>query len=208
MARYREAAMTYEARHAKSLNYGLAVAVALLSILGFAVAGVIPTESGSSPLVGWAIVTACLGAAFIFIRRARDDAPQARIDENGVWSRKTGPDTTPWSEVSHFYLMRAGIQRIGRFTRTAAKRSASTQLSMIAASATSLQPCAITGLTSPDRKSRIERAPFTALEPAAVMILSANDVALLEPAFHIRAFADCARSRSERFISALRISLC
>ena len=57
--------MIYEGRHAKGINYGLAVAVALLSILGFVAAGVIPSEStrvgGSYPLVGWAIVGACFG---------------------------------------------------------------------------------------------------------------------------------------------------
>ena len=113
--------MIYEARHAKGMNYGLAVAVLLLSILGFAVAGVIPTESGSYPLVGWAIVGACFGAAFVFFRRARDSTVHIRIDERGVWTPRTGPDPIPWSEFSRFWVIRAGIQRIARFSRTGGK---------------------------------------------------------------------------------------
>ena len=113
--------MIYEARHAKGINWGLAVAVALLSILGFAVAGVIPTESGSYPLVGWAIVAACFAAAFVFVRRAMDDKVQIRIDERGVWTPRTGTDPIPWSEIGGVYVMRAGIQRIARFDRTGGK---------------------------------------------------------------------------------------
>ena len=41
--------MVYEARHSRGLNLALAGAVLALSILGFAAAGVIPTESGSNP---------------------------------------------------------------------------------------------------------------------------------------------------------------
>ena len=113
--------MTYEARHSKALNYGLAAAVLLLSILGFAVAGVIPTESGSYPLVGWGIVGACVAAAFIFIRRSRDSSVHIRIDERGIWTPRTGPDPIPWSEINRFYVMRAGIQRIARFGRSGGK---------------------------------------------------------------------------------------
>ena len=109
--------MIYEARHAKGLNHALAAAVLLLSILGFAVAGVIPTASGSSPLVGWGIVAACFAAAFVFLRRARDGKVHIRIDERGVWTPRTGPDPIPWSEIERFYVMRAGIQRIARFGR-------------------------------------------------------------------------------------------
>ena len=117
--------MIYEARHAKGINWGLAVAVALLSILGFVAAGVIPTEStrvgGSYPLVGWAIVGACFAAAFVFVRRAMDDKVHIRIDERGVSTPRTGADPVPWSEISSFYVMRAGIQRIARFGRTGGK---------------------------------------------------------------------------------------
>lgn len=113
--------MVYEARHARGTNIALAVACALLSILGFAAAGVIPTQSGSNPLVGWGIVAACFLAAFVFVRRALDSSPQARIDERGIWSRRSGPDPIPWSEISRFYPLRAGIQRIGRFERSGGK---------------------------------------------------------------------------------------
>jgi len=113
--------MTYEARHSRPLNIGLAVAVLLLSILGFAVAGVIPTESGSSPLVGWAIVAACVLAAIVFIRRALDTAVQARVDERGVYSRRLGGDPVPWDDITGFHVLVAGIQRIARFDRRGAK---------------------------------------------------------------------------------------
>ena len=117
--------MIYEARHANGINWGLAVAVALLSILGFVAAGVIPSEStrvgGSYPLVGWGIVGACFAAAFVFVRRALDDKVHIRIDERGVWTPRTGTDPVPWSEISRVWVMRAGIQRIARFDRTGGK---------------------------------------------------------------------------------------
>lgn len=109
--------MIYEARHAAGLNWGLAVACLLLSLLGFAAAGVIPTESGSNPAVGWAIVAASFLAAAVFVKRALDRSPQARIDDKGVWSRRNGAEPVPWSEISRFYPLSAGIQRIGRFER-------------------------------------------------------------------------------------------
>lgn len=116
--------MIYEARHAKGLNWGLAIAVALLSILGFVAAGVIPSEStrvgGSYPLVGWGIVAACFAAALVFVRRALDDKVQARIDERGVLPRRA-PEPIPWSEIDNFYVIRAGIQRIARFGRRGGK---------------------------------------------------------------------------------------
>jgi hypothetical protein len=111
--------MTYEAHHARGINYGLAAACILLSILGLAVAGVIPTKSGSYPLVGWAIVLACFAAAFVFIRRTRDEQPQARVDGTGVYSRKLGT-TVPWSEISGVHVLVSGIQRIARFERRGA----------------------------------------------------------------------------------------
>ena len=49
--------MVYEARQSPKLNYLLAGACLLLSLLGFAAAGVIPTASGSYPLVGWTIAS-------------------------------------------------------------------------------------------------------------------------------------------------------
>ena len=111
--------MTYEARWARGIHIGLAIAVALLSILGFAVAGVIPTESGSYPLVGWAIVGACFAAAAIFVRRAMDDSVQARVDASGVWTIRR-KELVPWSEIERFSWMRAGFQRIARFKRRGA----------------------------------------------------------------------------------------
>lgn len=112
--------MTYEARYAAGIHYALAGACILLSILGFLAAGVIPSEStaggGANPLVGWAIVAAAFAAAAVFVRRALDRAPQARVDSDGVWSRKLGR-TVPWREITGFYVLRAGIQRIARFDR-------------------------------------------------------------------------------------------
>ena len=112
--------MVYEARHSRGLNYALAAAVLALSILGFAAAGIIPTESGSNPLVGWAIIAACFAAAIVFVRRAMDTAPQARVDAAGVYSKKLG-ETVPWDRISGFHVLRAGIQRVARFDRTDGK---------------------------------------------------------------------------------------
>lgn len=117
--------MIYEARHAKGINWGLAVAVALLSILGFVAAGVIPSEStrvgGTYPLVGWGIVGGCFAAAVVFVRRAMGETVHIRLDQRGVWTPRTGPDPIPWSEISRFWVIRAGIQRIARFGRTGGK---------------------------------------------------------------------------------------
>ena len=110
--------MVYEARHSRGIAFGLAVACVLLSILGFAAAGVIPTESGSNPAVGWAIVAACFAAAAVFVLRAFDTRPQARVDERGVFARRNGPEPVPWSEIARVYVIRAGIQRIARFERS------------------------------------------------------------------------------------------
>jgi len=109
--------MTYEARHAVAVNYALTAACLALSILGFAVAGVIPTQSGAYPLVGWAIVGACFGAALVFLLRTRDRAVQARVDAAGVYARRYG-ETVPWARIDSLLVLRAGIQRIARFTLT------------------------------------------------------------------------------------------
>jgi hypothetical protein len=109
--------MVYEARHSAKLNYLLAGACLLLSILGFAAAGVIPTQSGSYPLVGGAIIGACFGAAFVFVRRAMGGAVEARIDERGVYARRLGPAPVPWDEIDGVQVIVAGIQRIARFGR-------------------------------------------------------------------------------------------
>jgi hypothetical protein len=110
--------MVYEARHSKKLNHLLAGACLALSLLGFAAAGVIPTQSGSYPLVGWAIVAACFAAAFVFIRRALDGSLQARIDDKGVYARRLGSEPVPWNEIAGVHVIRAGIQRIARFERS------------------------------------------------------------------------------------------
>lgn len=113
--------MIYEARQSTRLNYLLAGACLALSIIGFAAAGVIPTEStrvgGSYPLVGWAIVGACFAAAFVFARRAMGSAVEARIDENGVYARRLGAAPVPWDEIDGVQVIAAGIQRIARFGR-------------------------------------------------------------------------------------------
>ena len=66
--------MIYEARPSVKINYVLAGACLLLSLLGFTAAGIIPSAStrdhGAYPLVGWIIVAACFAAAFVFLRRA------------------------------------------------------------------------------------------------------------------------------------------
>ena len=107
--------MTYEARHAVAVNCGLIAACLALSILGFAVAGVIPTQSGSYPLVGWVIVAACFGAALVFLLRTRNRDIQARIDAAGVYARRHGPHPEPWANIESLTVLRAGIQRIARF---------------------------------------------------------------------------------------------
>lgn len=110
--------MVYEARHAAGINHALAGACVALSVLGFAAAGVIPTQSGSYPLVGGAIVAACFLAAFVFVRRARDRSVQARIDDKGVYARRLAAEPVPWNEIAGVHLLRAGIQRIARFQRS------------------------------------------------------------------------------------------
>ncbi|HVQ07726.1 MAG TPA: hypothetical protein VMS43_04760 [Allosphingosinicella sp.] len=107
--------MIYEARQSTRVNYLLAGACLLLSVLGFAAAGVIPTQSGSYPLVGWTIVAACFGAAFVFLRRARGGGVEARIDGNGIFVPAHSAETIPWGQITGVLPIRAGIQRIVRF---------------------------------------------------------------------------------------------
>jgi hypothetical protein len=107
--------MIYEARQSPRLNYLLAGACLALSILGFAAAGVIPTQSGSNPLVGWAIVGACFAAAFLFVRRAMGGTVQARIDGRGVYAPAFAPEPVPWDRIRSLVPVRVGIQRIVRF---------------------------------------------------------------------------------------------
>ena len=106
--------MTYEARHSVPIDLGLAAACVLLSVLGFAAAGVIPTQSGAYPAVGWSIVAACFALAAFFFLRTRNRAVQARVDAAGVYARRHG-ETVPWDKIESLTVLRAGIQRIARF---------------------------------------------------------------------------------------------
>ena len=108
--------MTYEARHSVPIDLGLAIACALLSILGFAVAGVIPTRSGEYPAAGWGIVAACFALAAFFALRTRNRHVQARVDASGVYTRRHG-ETVPWEAIESFTVMRIGIQRLANFKR-------------------------------------------------------------------------------------------
>jgi hypothetical protein len=108
--------MSYEARHSVPIDLGLAAACALLSILGFAVAGVIPTNSGEYPAVGWGIVGACFALAAFFTLRTRNRDVQARADASGVYERRYG-ETVAWDDIESLTVLRAGIQRIARFKR-------------------------------------------------------------------------------------------
>jgi len=87
----------------------------LLSILGFAAAGVIPTKSGAYPLVGWTIVAACFAAAFVFCRRALAGKVEARIDGRGIYAPAFSPEPVPWDRIRSLLPLHIGIQRIVRF---------------------------------------------------------------------------------------------
>ena len=108
--------MTFEARHSVTVDLGLAVACALLSILGFAVAGVIPTNSGEYPAVGWGIVAACFALAAFFGLRTRNRDVQARVDAAGVYTARSG-ETVPWAAIESLNVLRVGIQRLATFKR-------------------------------------------------------------------------------------------
>lgn len=118
--------MVYEAHQSPRLNVLLAGACLLLSILGFAAAGVIPTQSGSYPLVGWTIVAVCFAAAFVFLRRATGGGVPARIDEKGIFVPKHSAETIPWDQIIGVLPIRAGIQRIVRFALSDPERYAAT----------------------------------------------------------------------------------
>ena len=107
--------MIYEARPSVKLNYLLAGACLLLSLIGFAVAGVIPNKSGYYPVVGWSIVGACFAAAFVFLRRAFGRKVEARIDGRGVYAPAFSGEPVPWERIRSILPMRIGIQRIVRF---------------------------------------------------------------------------------------------
>ena len=108
--------MTYEARHSVPIDLALAAACVLLSILGFAVAGVIPTNSGEYPAAGWGIVAACFALAAFFGLRTRNRAVQARVDAAGVYTARSG-ETVPWAAIESLTVLRVGIQRLAQFKR-------------------------------------------------------------------------------------------
>lgn len=95
--------MVYQAFQPQRFNRVLAGLCAALSLLGFFVAGIIPSAStrdhGASPIVGVAIIVICLAVAAIFLRRSMDTKPQLRIDENGIWSRAYSDATVPWDQI-------------------------------------------------------------------------------------------------------------
>src|SRR3954464_14113432 len=111
--------MIYEARQSMKVNYVLAGACVLLSLIGFMAAGVIPTAStrdhGAYPLVGWIIVAACFAAAFVFLRRAFGRSVEARIDGRGVYAPRFSTDPVPWDRIAAVLPLRLGAQRIVRF---------------------------------------------------------------------------------------------
>ena len=111
--------MIYEARPSVKINYILAGACLLLSLLGFTAAGIIPSAStrdhGAYPLVGWIIVAACFAAAFVFLRRAFGRGVEARIDGRGVLAPRFSPDPVPWDRIAAILPLRLGAQRIVRF---------------------------------------------------------------------------------------------
>jgi hypothetical protein len=110
--------MIYEARQSPKINYLLAGACLLLSLIGFAAAGVIPNKSGYYPLVGWSIVGACLGVAFVFLRRAFGRKVEARIDGRGVYAPAFASEPVPWDRIRSILPLRVGVQRIVRFELT------------------------------------------------------------------------------------------
>lgn len=118
--------MVYEARPSATFNHALAVACLLLSLLGFAAAGVIPSEStrvgGTYPLVGWAIVAGCVLAALEFLRRATRRGLRVRLDGKGVLVPSHSPETVPWAELAGVQPLRLGVQRIVRFALRDAER--------------------------------------------------------------------------------------
>lgn len=107
--------MIYEAWNSRPVHLALAVATALLSILGLAVAGVIPTNSGEYPAVGWGIVIVCGLVAIFFVRVALSDTVQVRIDQNGICARRG--ETVPWDDIAEMSLLRVGIQRLATFKK-------------------------------------------------------------------------------------------
>ena len=107
--------MVYEARPSMKANYVLAGLCFLLSLIGFAAAGVIPNKSGYYPVTGWSIVAACLACAFIFLRRTFGRKVEARIDARGVYAPRFSSEPVPWERIRAILPLRIGVQRIVRF---------------------------------------------------------------------------------------------
>jgi hypothetical protein len=108
--------MIYEAVQPRRFNLVLATLCALLSLLGFLVAGVIPSAStrdhGADPLIGWLIVAGCLAVAAIFVMRSRDRRPQVRVDANGIYARSYSSATVPWDQIVGARAIRMRNQQI------------------------------------------------------------------------------------------------
>jgi hypothetical protein len=103
--------MVYEAHWNKRFHLLLGGMMVALSLIGFFVAGIIPSAStrdhGAYPLAGAAMILFCFAIAAFFLRRALSDGPQARIDANGVYARAHNERTIPWSEIT-------SARRLGR----------------------------------------------------------------------------------------------
>ena len=111
--------MIYEAFRPRRFYLVLAGLCAALSLLGFLVAGIIPSAStrdhGANPVVGFLIVVACLAIAGEFIRRAMDGRPQLRADPNGLWARDFSDATVPWDQLTSCRVHHVRNQRIVSF---------------------------------------------------------------------------------------------
>ena len=110
--------MIYEARPSMKANYILAALCFMLSLIGFAAAGVIPNNSGYYPVTGWSIVGVCFAIAFVFLRRGRGGRVEARIDGTGVYAPRFSSDPVPWARIRSILPIRHGAQRIVRFELT------------------------------------------------------------------------------------------
>jgi len=116
----------FAARNNPRINYVGVGAVALLSLLGFILAGVIPTEStrnyGAYPLLGWSWIAVSALLIAILLRRARDPRSQLEISALGLWVRGTTPALIPWEEITGTSLY--GLPRGGCVLRVALRNPA------------------------------------------------------------------------------------
>ena len=110
--------MVYEARPSMKANYVLAGLCFMLSLIGFAAAGIIPNKSGYYPVTGWTIIAICFAIAFVFLRRGRGGQVEARIDGRGVYAPRFSPEPVPWARIRSILPLRIGVQRIVRFELT------------------------------------------------------------------------------------------